>query len=195
MIGRAPPADTVALTAGLQGDGRHRPQHWSFDTSPPPASASHFTWPSSDNSPNRGACADCWWLAADDAASRLAKNSWPAALDFRDASVIDSLSLVSGNTPSERRPSHTANRALFDFSWLSSAHRIENRSSLMPCFAFPSQWPAFAVFKALEAAELCGRSPTCGGDSRERAVPGDVDTQSYSTVPRQSLMCSCASCR
>jgi hypothetical protein len=92
--------------------------------------------------------------------------------------VIDSLSLVSGDTPSERRPSHTANRALFDFSWLSSAHRIENRSSLVPCFAFPGQWPAFAVFKALEAAELCGRSPTCGGDSRERAVPGDIDTQS-----------------
>jgi hypothetical protein len=168
MIGRAPPADSSDGWAA----GRWQTQHWSFDTSPPPASASasHFTWRSSDNSPNRGACADCWWLAADDAVSRLAKNSWPAALDFLDASVIDSLSLVSGDTPSERRPSHTANRALFDFSWLSSAHRIENRSSLVPCFAFPGQWSAFAVFKALGAAELCGRSPTCGGDSRERAV-------------------------
>jgi hypothetical protein len=44
------------------------------------------------------------------------------------------------------------------------------------------------VFEALEAAELCGRSPTCGGDSRERAVPGDIDTQSiqYSTIMTES---------
>jgi hypothetical protein len=152
--------------------------------------------PSPDNSPNRGACADCWWLAADDAASRLAKNSWPAALDFCDASVIDSEPGVGKHPIRTSSLTHTANRALFDFSWLSSAHRIENRSSLMPCFAFPSQSPAFAVFKALEAAELCGRSPTCGGDSREKSRARATSIPSpYSTLPRQSLMCSCAPCR